>query len=257
MTDNHFLIVVTGYNCFDYVTECFASIQDQTYQNFKAVFVDDGSEDQTGPLLQKLRRNAYTYGNIKKYWIQSHGKNMGAAYGRYKAIKEHSESEDDIIVFVGMDDYLQDDCLETINDKFNSSGCIMSYGNWMNTKGELCTVQLEFPPDVHKDRSYRKVKYRSTAPNAFRRFLYDQIPEDDHKLDGEWLDTATESETMLSCLELCGRDRIGIIYSPIYIYREGLETGTLRRLGRDYKYSKYDRICARPKRDLYKPKIEV
>jgi glycosyltransferase involved in cell wall biosynthesis len=234
-----FIILVTGYNCHQRVSNCVDSLNKQTYKNFEAIFISDGSTDLTA---QKLR-------NIP-YHIKIHNKNMGAAFRRWEALQEYGSSKD-VILLLGMDDQLLPDALEIIKKEYDN-GKWMTYGNYITQHGyTLPDGFLYFTDDVHRKRSYRKEKYRSTAPNTFYKFLFDQIPICDFQVNGRWIDSTTESEVMFSCLEMCGKERIGVIEKPIYFYNERLRNGTLRRLGRDYKYRLYNEIIKRKPKELW------
>jgi len=236
----NFLIVVTGCNCKRYVQKCLKSIQNQTYSNYRVIVVDDASVDGTLNMIQRF-----------DFEVITNEVNMGAAYSRYIAIHRKAYSED-VILLLGLDDELFPDCLETIAKQYQN-GKWMTYGNWINQKGNGLPddFSLEFNKDTHENRDYRKVLYRSTAPNTFYAKLFLKIPEDDFKLNGKWIDSTTESEVMFSCLEMCGEKRIGVIYKPIYMYNQYLRNGTLKRLGHAYKYSLYNQIIQRPKKPLY------
>lgn len=221
------------------------SVLKQTYKNFEAIFISDGSTDDT------LGLKSCEGINDARFFAEVHNKNMGAAYRRLMAVKKYSTSQEDVILLLGLDDELLPNALERIAKEYEA-GKWMTYGNWKNQYGKVPMTKalLSFDPETHATRDYRKVKYRSTAPNTFKRFLFDRIPEEDFKLDGKWIDSTTESEVMFSCLEMCGINRIGLIEEPIYLYNEGLPGGTLKRLGVGYKYNIYNRIINRPKRDL-------
>ena len=104
--------------------------------------------------------------------------------------------------------------------------------------------------------------YRSTAPNTFKKFLFDEIPDEDFKVFGKWIDNATETELMFSCLEMCGKDRIGVITEPIYLYNRTRGGNTKHRnykhngqimSGIDYKMKVvYPEIVKRKKKPLLK-----
>lgn len=138
---------------------------------------------------------------------------------------------------------------------------MITYGHWVNQFGDGLpqSFDLDFDEQTHKNRDYRRVKYRSTAPNTFKAFLYKCIKDEDLKYEGKWFTCCTEGEVMFSCLEQCGKDRIGIIRDHIYMYNESnsiknsanTHNGTLKRFGvRQYKYSIYNVIINRPKRNL-------
>ncbi len=238
-----FLIIVTGFNCKRFVAPCIQSIKAQTYSNYRIITVDDGSTDGTTPELLKWSR--YCYDQV------FYTENLGAAHGRHNAIHKYA-ADDDIVLLLGMDDELKRDALETIAEQYHN-GKWMTYGNWINQNGDGLPYDfpLYFDDETHASRDYRKVKYRSTAPNTFYAKLFKKIPEVDFKLNGMWLDTTTESETMFSCLEMCGKDRIGVIEKPIYIYNMNLPSGTQRRLGQQYKNDVYAQIISRPKKLPY------
>ena len=242
----YFLIVASGFNCRRYVHKCFESLVQQTHKNFKAILISDGSIDGTQTELQRLS------GRDKRIICESYPQNNGAAKRRYDAIKRHASSPETVVVFLGLDDHLLPNALETIAKKYEE-GVWMTYGNWKNQNGIGLPedFQLEFDEQTHIDRSYRKVKYRSTAPNTFKKFLFDMIPETDFKINGMWINTTTESEVMFSCLEMCGKKRIGLIREYIYIYNENLPGGSLKRLGAAYKRKIYNIIIQRNKKPLY------
>lgn len=234
-----FLIISSGYNCQGYDKKCIESVL-KLEGEFKAVFISDGSTDRT---LRQVPSD-------KRIVVERFPDNQGAAKRRFDAIKKHSTSENDIIVLLGLDDEIFPDALTEIKKHYDA-GKWMTYGNWINQHGvKLPEGFLDFDEKTHRNRSYRKVKYRATGLNTFYRFLFDQIPEDDFKINGKWIDSTTESELMFSCLEMCGKDRIGIVYKPIALYNESLPGGTLRRLGTEYKYQIYNQIIQRPRKPL-------
>lgn len=243
-----FFIIVTGYDCERYIGKCMRSIAGQTFREFEAVFISDGSTDGSADALRGLE-------GIPNIRIECYKENKGAAFRRHEAIQKAGLNEEDVIVLVGMDDELKSNALELISRRYKH-GCWMSYGNWFNQHGQINTVRLDFDEKTHANRDYRKVQYRSTAPNTFKAFLYNQLTEDDLQIDGKWLDTCTETNVMISCLEMCGREKIGIIASPIYFYNQKLPGGTIKRLGREYKDSVLANIQSRPKKPLYAQPVQ-
>ena len=244
----NFHIICTGYNCAKYVRGCVQSVLAQTYDNWTLHMIDDGTPVQY--LLGGLKRYGGYGPKIKGYQYTN---NEGAGKRRYEVIKR-IDDPNAVILLLGMDDELLPDALATIAEQYRD-GKLMTYGNWMNQNGMGLPegFVFTFPDAVHDVRAYRLATYRSTNPNTFYKFLFDRIPEDDFKLDGEWIKTATEAETMFSCMEMAGRDRIGIITKPIYMYRQNLPNNSQSRWGQAYKNTVYARVCGREP----KPLLEV
>lgn len=231
---------------------CWRSLVEQTYGNWTAYFINDGSTDNTEDELGKWVNNRLGRQSEFSGVMRNYHPNKGAAYQRHQELQHPAIQPNDIILFLGMDDELFPHALEIINKEYEN-GKLMTYGNWVNQFGEglPSSFQLDFPDQVHKDRSYRKVKYRSTAPNTFRRFLYDCIKPEDLQYRGEWYKATTESEVMFSCLEQCGKDRIGIIREPIYLYNQGREDNARHRHGVWYQEMIYAHVINKPKRELW------
>ncbi len=253
---NHFLIIVTGYNCEQYVKPCYRSLVNQSYKNWNAVFISDGSTDNT----------VFQIAECKDIYREPFSDNTGAAFRRFNAIRKYG-IDDDIILLLGMDDELKPNALETINQQYEQ-GMWMTYGNYQvnverktgkRNKIEITVPitpeMLAFPKEIHDARDYRKVRYRSTNPNTFRKFLFDQLKQEDFKVNGEWIKATTESPLMFACLEMCGEEKIGVINEPIYYYRMRGSQNARRRMPEGYQDMVYAEIISRPKKELYEPHL--
>lgn len=239
-----FVIISTGWNCEDNVFKNFLSVYNQTYKDWLLVMIDDGSNnDKTAEQISKIV--------CDKVKIEIHNENKGAAYRRCSAINRYAQP-DDVVLLLGMDDELLPNALETIAEKYEL-GAYMTYGNWIDENGEGLPAHFDiyFDEEIHDNRDYRLVTYRSTAPNTFKKFLFDRINIDDFKVNGEWIRCTTESPLMFACLEMCGEKRIGVIEKPIYLYKRGKYNKTNKRYGRDYKYSLLEKIRQIKKYPLY------
>lgn len=243
---NRFILIVTGYNCERWAQRCIDSINAQTCRNFIAVYIDDGSTDGTRRILEGEERKN------DKHIFAYYKENRGAAFRRYEWMPAGRQNS--IIVLVGLDDWLMPNCLERINEEYEK-GVWMTYGNWQDQQQHTVFTlsegfQLEYPDEVHARRSYREEVYRSTAPNTFRRFLYDHIPQERFIYNGEWIKATTESPLMFACLEMCGKDRIGVINEPIYGYQRGRKDRAKMRFGKEYQNEIYKWVISQPKFDL-------
>jgi len=235
----NFFILVTGYNCAPLVRPCYDSIiNQQGLHTATAVFISDGSTDGTDKEVLKLEGCYKVIGQ----------NNKGAAYRRFKAIKELCTDEEAVIILLGMDDELRPGALHRIRKEYDK-GMLMTYGNWKSDTIKFPKESLYFTEQTHADRSYRKEKYRSIHICTFKRFLFDQLTEDDFKVNGEWIKATTESPLMFACLEMCGKERIGVIEEAIYFYRTRKDNAR-KRLGDSYQNGIYKEIISRPKFDL-------
>ena len=89
----------------DYIRPCLDSILAQTYTNFEAILVDDGSKDGSGRICDE-------YAVKDSRFVVMHKDNEGVARARITAF-EHSKGE--LITFIDSDDYVSPLYLEELS----------------------------------------------------------------------------------------------------------------------------------------------
>ena len=95
-------IIVPVYNVEDYLKECAASIMGQTYENYEAIIVDDGSTDNSGAICDALE-------GLDERFRVIHQENRGLSGARNRGL---SEAKGDYICFVDSDDMISPKFLE-------------------------------------------------------------------------------------------------------------------------------------------------
>ena len=97
-------VIVPVYNVERYLPRCIESILRQTYTNFELILVDDGTPDRSGIICD---RYAEKDSRIKVI----HKENGGVSTARNVGI---DVANGEWITFVDSDDWVTDDCLETL-----------------------------------------------------------------------------------------------------------------------------------------------
>lgn len=103
-------VIIPCYNAEKYIYACISSLQGQSYQNWEAIFVNDGSTDNS---LQLLQKSAIKDKRIKVYTQHNQGAAAARAYGLSKATG-------DFITFLDVDDTLQENALEQMLRAFDA-----------------------------------------------------------------------------------------------------------------------------------------
>lgn len=99
-------IIVPVYNVERYLPKCLDSIQAQTFTDFEAVLVDDGSTDGSGRICDEYASKDFRF-------VVVHKQNEGVAKARITAF-EHSIGE--LITFIDADDYVSSDYVQHLYD---------------------------------------------------------------------------------------------------------------------------------------------
>ena len=99
-----FSIIVPAYNIDKYLRACLNSIKNQTFRDFEAIIIDDGSTDSSGTICDEFASNDSRF-------VVKHKTNGGVVSAR----KEGAVSvRGDYVVTVDGDDYIDENLLENI-----------------------------------------------------------------------------------------------------------------------------------------------
>lgn len=100
--ENKISIIIPVYNVEKYIDECLKSIQGQTYTNWEAIIVDDGSTDLSGKICDQ-------YADKDERFIVIHQKNARIAAARNKGL---DVATGDFITFIDSDDFIENTTFE-------------------------------------------------------------------------------------------------------------------------------------------------
>lgn len=99
-------VVVVNWNGLKYLKNCFNSLQGQTYKNFRIIFVDNGSGDDSVDFVEK---------NYPQTEIIKLGKNTGFCFGYNAGIKKVLEDENiEYIIVLNNDTKLDEKYIEEL-----------------------------------------------------------------------------------------------------------------------------------------------
>lgn len=132
-------ILIPFFNADNFLKECIDSILSQNYKNYICYLYDDGSTDNSKNIGHDYIKN---YGN--KFIYLHNQSNLGPAGSKYYGLKyiEKNSFANDIILIIDGDDYLINNALQIINQKYLDTKCWFTYGS---CNGKWCE-QGDYPP---------------------------------------------------------------------------------------------------------------
>lgn len=219
-----FLIVVTGWNCQQYVKSCIESIAAQTYRNFKVVIVNDGSSDNT---LPEIFKNIHLLKELDVVLATSKH-NVGTVCARDRVIKAFDDY--DVVAWLDMDDCLVCNALEKVAQAYhNRPETWLTYGNYVDIEWRSFFDEktIQFPDEVHKNRSYRTDQWRFVHLRTFRKELYMKLSKED--LYPEYRTIYPDANMLYCLLEMAGEQHISAIPELIYRYTHNNPLNVLNR----------------------------
>lgn len=208
-----FVIVVPSYNNQAFYEKNLRSIEEQKYQNFRVIYINDASTDKTGPLV---RRYLETSPLKERVSFIDNPQNLGALANLYFAI--HSCRSDEIVTILDGDDWFAHaDVLSDLNAYFANPDVWITYGDHLTY------------PDYKKGESFPVVRgilekgHARSAPWAFshlRTFyagLFQRIALEHLMYQGAFFPTTYDLAVMFPMIEMA-REHTFFIPKVHYIY---------------------------------------
>ena len=215
---NKFVILITSYNDEDWVEYNLASILNQTYTNYKVMYYNVASKDNTSQKVFDI------VGTNPQFHIHNRNENKGALHSYLECLD--TLDDEDILVCLSGDDWLFDDgVLENLNNFYNKNKVWMTYGKFYCWDGvsditEGNPQNTPYPDFIHEYKLYKRDIWRASHLRTFKGFLVKKLPKSTSisKLDSNYFDHASDLAITFPCLEMCGKDKIGVVDFPTYVY---------------------------------------
>lgn len=116
-------VIIPVYNAEQYLKGCLDSVEQQTYQDYEVILVDDGSTDGSRAICDN-------YAARNRSWRTVHKKNGGALTARRAGLQV---AQGDYIAFIDADDWVERDFLKTFMNHAEFSGADMVLGGCVKT----------------------------------------------------------------------------------------------------------------------------
>ncbi len=222
---NKFKIVIPSYNNEKWLEPNLASIINQTYKNYDVLYIDDCSTDDTFETVKHIVSDLPNWKVVRNETNMRRGYNL-SPYN--PLIIDFMDSDEDILLFVDGDDWLYDDyVLENISKLYDQYKYWMTYGKFIcYPSGDIGNPQnTPYPDEVHNQNAYRKDMWRASHLRTFKWHLYKKIKREDliFTETGEFYFHAEDLATSFPCLEMCPKNKIGVVDFLTYVYNVSQE----------------------------------
>ncbi len=136
MEEDLISIIVPIYNVENYLRQCLDSIQNQTYQNFECLLINDGSPDNSAGICREYVAKDSRF----KYFEKENG---GLSSARNFGIERSGGA---YIIFVDSDDWLENDALHLLYVAMKKENADISIGRY-NSFDETRCVYMTYVMD--------------------------------------------------------------------------------------------------------------
>lgn len=214
-----FSIIVPVYNSASFLPSCLACVKNQSLEDWELIFVDDGSTDNSGKILDE-----YALPDERIHVF--HQENSGQFFAREKGI---AMSQGEYILFLDSDDELMPDCLARLHEVICESKPDMimfayrvSYddGRQDIERDMIADEKKVISPEWLRENLISNNTYNALWTKAFRRELFEGDKTDYSELSGTHFG---EDKIRLLCPVTAAKS---IIYIPCCLYRYNYRQGS-------------------------------
>ena len=205
-------IVIPCYNMEKKIGRCIDSIKNQSYENFEAIFVDDGSTDKTKDIIEDTIKSDE---RLKYFYKENGGVASSRNYGIEKATGTY-------ICFIDSDDYVERDYLKELYDNLIANDSDIS----------ICNFSRVYEDKTVENRVERDFYHLIRFPAAWNKLYKTSLFKDN--------DIRFPNKRVGEDLSVFGKllmltDRISVVEKSLYNYMQSSTS-----LTHTYDDSQYD-----------------
>lgn len=204
----------------DKLSRCLASLKSQTDQEFGVILIDDASDTQhswsIGDLLGELRpRTTLVRRETRRGYIPN-----------FLLASKLCEIDSTLIVVLDQDDVLMTVNVVTALKSAVKDGVDLINGMMFrpNKPTRLYLADYDKPREKGGGNTWSHLR-------AFKKSLFDEVPIDQFKVDGDWIDDVSDYATMLPMAELAKAPVQ--LTDQFYVWHERPEYSVQRKLVQD------------------------
>lgn len=214
-----FVILICSYNNEKWVRKNLDSVFTQEYQNFRVIYLDDASTDNTANLVARYIKERNWYHKITLIKSDIRQRKLHNIYSAF-----HSCADHEIIVQLDGDDWFaHSHVLKKLNAIFHDPNVWFSYGQYQFYPGKKKGHCIKIPDEIKVNAEFRKFGWVTSHVKVFYGWLIksvklqDLMAEDVKGWNGKFYPAANDCATVFPMLDMA-REKIHFNPKVMYIY---------------------------------------
>lgn len=211
--ERSFVIAVASYNNDKYYERNLDSIFSQEYKNYRVIYTDDCSTDNTYENVKRYVENKKVQDKIT---LIHNSLRSTAMPNYYKMI--HSCKNDEIVLIVDGDDWLpHPHVLRDLNHYYENPDVWMTYGQYIRYPDDQLGMCAPVSKTFLKNAKMRSGKWQYAHLRTFYAGLFNRIKLEDLLIDGKFFEVTCDLAAMYPMLEMA-REHAYFIPDVFYVY---------------------------------------
>jgi len=236
------VVIIPSYNNSEWYVKNLDSVFNQDYKNYRVIYINDNSSDQTGDLVElfvkektsdyqvKLFESPYRADinssteefirlvNSKECFftlVNNKYRQYGSLGNIYRAV--YSTDDDTIIVNLDGDDWLsREDVFKELNQIYSENDIWLTHGRFIEYPHNSSSWSLKIPDDVIKNNAFRQFRMPSHL-RTYYSWLFKKINLEHLLYDGFFCPMTGDMAIMFPMIEMAS-ERHAYIDNINYVY---------------------------------------
>ena len=217
LEEKKMVIIMPSFNNALWYKQNLDSVLRQNYSNYRVIYIDDISTDNTAELVQSYLAK---HSESKRVLFIKNQEKMLAMANIYHAVHNYCE-DDEIVVMVDGDDFLaHPNVLKHLNYLYSQKDILLTFGNNICLSNlKTCWWSMPIPSNIVAGNKFREWPHGQTHLRTFYSWLFKLIDESDLKHEGDFYKMTYDVAMLLPMIEMAGA-RHQFIPDVLYIYND-------------------------------------
>ena len=215
--DTQFVFVTPAFNCEKEIKKTLFSMLSQSYENWRAVFIDDVSEDKTSQVIEDVSKSLNLGSRIS---VVRREEKFGETRNTLEEIK-YIEDEEVVCRLDGGDWLTENDTLFYLDQVYKNynPGVVWTKHRWAFT-GRNISDDL----NLKKDQTVYQHPWVSSHLKTFRSKYLKIVPEKNFfDENGDWIMIGCDQTVFLPMMHMCIQSRIPLVHLPLVCYHYSID----------------------------------
>jgi len=218
MNKTRFVFLIPAYNCKDKINQTLFSMFAQSYDNWRAIIIDDVSTDGTGEHIIETITNCRFAGKIR---VKRREEKFGEVRNTIEEVFNHID-DDEVVVRLDGGDWLTDnDCLAMLNQVYkelNPAVC------WTGQRWSYTDYSISGPLELKQNQTVYEHPWVSSHLKTFRSKDLKAVNKKNFLDDDEdWIMIACDQAVFLPMMHLAIRNKRNLVYVPRVCYHYNID----------------------------------
>jgi glycosyltransferase involved in cell wall biosynthesis len=206
------VVLTTSYNNEKWVEQNLRSIFQQDYSNYRVIYIDDASQDQTPNLVEVLVKS---YPKLRFNLVRNQVR-MGALANIYHAIHDLCADEEIVVSLDGDDWFYDSQVLKQIDQVYSTQNVWLTHGTLVEFPSKHQFWSRPLPYHIIAENGFRAYRCPSHL-RTFYAWLFKKIRLEDLQHEGSFFSMTWDQAIMFPMIEMAA-ERHAFISVPTYVY---------------------------------------